>query len=141
MMWSAIYNSLANAVESIIGNIAFSALIGYGFSLTVGVVNAIINGAIIGAIVGFVLAKWYPQIMEINAKYLGNKFNSLFKVLFYPYLIGAVLSLLTSIGFVGVFGLAPLVAVAGTVATRYAYAKLLSSKVGQYYSGGPTVTV
>ena len=133
MMWSAVYNAGASAVESVIGNIAFSALLGYSISAAGGVVNALVNGAIIGAVMGYVLAQWYPQVMQLQAKYLGNKFSSLFKILFYPYLIGAALSLLTSVGFSSIVGVAPLVAVVGTVATRYAYAKLLTAKVGQYY--------
>ena len=137
MIWSAVYNAGATVAESIISNIAFSALLGYSLSIVGGVVNAAMNGAIIGAIMGYVLSRWYPQVLEINRKYLGNKFNTLFKILFYPYLIGAALSLLTSMGFASVVGMAPLVAVIGTVATRYAYAKLLTAKVGQYYPAAP----
>lgn len=137
MVWSAVYNGAATAAETLISNIAFSALLGYGISLAGGVVNAAVNGVIVGAVIGYVLGAWYPKVMEINAKYLGNKFNTLFKVLFYPYLIGAVITLLSSIGLASIFGLAPLVAAAGTVATRYAYAKLLVAKVGQYYPAQP----
>ncbi|MBI2075334.1 MAG: hypothetical protein HYT82_01545 [Candidatus Harrisonbacteria bacterium] len=137
VVWSAVYNGVATAAESIISNIAFSALLGYRLSVVGGVANAAVNGAIIGAVVGYVLSQWYPKVLDINAKYLGNKFNTLFKILFYPYLIGAVLTLLSSIGLASVFGLAPLVAAAGTVAARYAYAKLLTAKVGQYYPAAP----
>lgn len=137
MVWSAVYNGAATAAEVLITNIAFSALLGYGVSLAGGVVNAAVNGVIVGAVIGYVLGAWYPKVMEINTKYLGNKFNSLFKVLFYPYLIGAVLTLISGMGLASIFGLAPLVAAAGTVATRYAYAKLLTAKVGQYYPAQP----
>lgn len=137
MVWSAVYNGGAAAAEAVITNIAFSALLGYGLSVMGGVVNAAVNGVIVGAVIGYVLSQWYPKVMEINAKYLGNKFNSLFKVLFYPYLIGAVLTLISGMGLASIFGLAPLVAAAGTVATRYAYAKLLVAKVGQYYPAQP----
>lgn len=137
MVWSAVYNGGAAAAEAVITNIAFSALLGYGLSVIGGVVNAAVNGVIVGAVIGYVLSQWYPKVMEINTKYLGNKFNSLFKVLFYPYLIGAVLTLISGMGLASIFGLAPLVAAAGTVATRYAYAKLLTAKVGQYYPAQP----
>lgn len=137
MIWSAVYNAGATVAESIISNIAFSALLGYSLSIVGGVVNAAVNGAIIGAIMGYVLSQWYPQVLAINKKYLGNKFNTLFKLLFYPYLIGAALSLLTSMGFASIVGMAPLVAVVGTVVTRYAYAKLLVGKIGKYYSAVP----
>lgn len=133
VVWSAVYNGAATAAETLITNIAFSALLGYRLSLAGGVVNAAVNGVIVGAIIGYVLAAWYPKVMEINAKYLGNKFNTLFKVLFYPYLIGAVLAFISSVGLASFVGFAPLVAAAGTVATRYLYAKLLVAKVGQYY--------
>lgn len=133
VIWSAIYNAAATAVEGIINSVAFSGLIGYGIGASTGFVSAAVNGAIIGAIVGYVLAAWYPKVMEINKKYLGNKFNSLFKVLFYPYLIGAAISFLSALGFASIFGIAPILAIAGTVATRYAYAKLLTAKVGHYY--------
>lgn len=141
MVWSAVYNGGAAAAEAVITNIAFSALlygvpamggVVYGLSV-IGVVNAAVKGVIVGAVIGYVLGAWYPKVMEINAKYLGNKFNTLFKVLFYPYLIGAVLTLISGMGLASIFGLAPLVAAAGTVATRYAYAKLLTAKVGKYY--------
>lgn len=137
VVWSAVYNGGAAMAEAIITNIAFSTLLGYGLSLVGGVVNAAVNGVIVGAIIGYVLSQWYPKVMEINTKYLGNKFNTLFKVLFYPYLIGAVLTLVSGLGLAGIFGLAPLVAAAGMVATRYAYAKLLTAKVGQYYPAQP----
>lgn len=137
VVWSAVYNAGAAAVEVVITNVAFSVLLGYGISVVGGVGSAVVNGAIIGAVVGYVLGAWYPKVVEINTKYLGNKFNTLFKVLFYPYLIGAVLAFLMSVGFASVFGLAPLVALLGTVLTRYAYAKLLTAKVGQYYPAQP----
>ena len=137
MVWSAVYNAGATVAESIINNIAFSALLGYSLSVVSGVVNAAVNGAIIGAVLGYVLGAWYPKVMEINAKYLGNKFNTLFKVLFYPYLIGAIIAFLSSMGLASIFGMAPLVAAVGTVATRFAYAKLLTAKVGQYYPAAP----
>lgn len=134
MVWSAVYNGGAAAVEAVITNIAFSALLGYGsLMMGGGVVNAAVSGAIVGVVIGYVLATWYPKVMEINERYLGNKFNTLFKVLFYPYLLGAILAFISGIGFTSIVGLAPLVAAAGTVVTRFAYAKLLVAKVGHYY--------
>src|SRR3990172_2157609 len=94
IQWSAIYNGGASVLEYLIGFAAYAyifRLAGYGLDLGM-LISSAVNGIIAGAIVGFVLAKWYPQIMELNKKYLKNSLNSLFKLLFYPYAVGAILS-------------------------------------------------
>jgi hypothetical protein len=139
ILWSAIYNGIAVAIEALITSIAFSMLaplgVRLGGFLNIGsIIGGLISGAIGGAIVGLIIAMWYDKIMDINRKWFKNWFNTLFKLLFYPYLIGAILSALVSVGFAFILGIAPLVALAGTVLTRWFYAKMLAKKIGHYYS-------
>lgn len=139
--WMAIYGGLANAAEVVTSYFTMAFFSGVGsFIGYVGfpggqLVNQLIWGAITGAIFGFILSKYYVSIMDFNRKYLANFFGSLFKLLFYPYLISGVLSLFAGAGaLVAGFGIAPLAAFAGIFVVRYFYAKMVVSKLGQYYA-------
>ena len=57
-------------------------------------VSDLIWGAIGGAIAGWIIAKFYPVFVGWQKKFLGNKLNSFFKILFWPYLVGFVISLI-----------------------------------------------
>lgn len=137
IQWMAIYGGVAAAAEVVITFIGMS-LMGYGlvgFGMPVGqIINQLIWGAIMGAIFGFVLAKYYASIMDFNRKYLANFFGSLFKLLFYPYIISGALSIFAGAGAIAVgLGIGPLVAFVGIIAVRYVYAKMVVAKLGQYY--------
>ena len=58
----------------------------------------IIWGAIGGAIAGYVIAKFYTVFVDWQKKFLGNKLNSFFKILFLPYLVGIFVSLVLAGG-------------------------------------------
>jgi Na+/H+-dicarboxylate symporter len=137
--WMAIYGAAASGAEVITTYFAMmflSGLSSFGFGGFPGgqVVNQVIWGAVTGAIFGFILSKYYPSIMEFNRKYLGNFFGSLFKLLFYPYLIAGAISLFAGAGAAAVgFGIGPLAAFAGVFVIRYVYAKMVVGKLGQYY--------
>ena len=140
MQWMAIYGGLASAVEVAVTYFAMMFLSGLaafgGFGRFPGgqVANQLIWGAITGAIFGWVLSKYYGSIMDFNRKYLGNFFGSLFKLLFYPYLIAGALSLFVGAGAAAMgFGVGPLAAFAGVFVIRYVYAKMVVTKLGQYY--------
>lgn len=91
-------------------------------------------GVIIGAIAGFVLSKFYPKIQDLNRKYLKSKLNSMFKLLFYPSLVGALLGFLISTTAAFATGIMPLIIVAaGMIVSNFIYAKMLSKKIEGLY--------
>lgn len=98
-------------------------------------VSDLIWGAIGGAIAGWIIAKFYPVFVGWQKKFLGNKLNSFFKILFWPYLVGFVISLILtgalSMMYSG-FIVLIIVAVADLVAV-YLYAKMMDKAVGKYY--------
>ncbi|HEY4505022.1 MAG TPA: hypothetical protein VJI73_04605 [Candidatus Paceibacterota bacterium] len=99
-------------------------------------------GYAIGAII---IAKLYPFFIDISRKYLGNFFNSLFKIIFYPVIIGAVLSAVTGGGFSswigtsfgfglgGYFFTLSIVSIVANVLGGLIFAKFVVSKIGHYY--------
>jgi len=98
-------------------------------------ISSLISGAIGGAVVGWVIAKFYPTFVEWQKKLASNKLNSFFKLLFWPSIVGVVISLimtgeLTRInsGFS-----AFLVVIVADVAAAYIYAKMMDKAVGKYY--------
>jgi len=121
----------------------------YGYKLPVGLggfhlnfFSLIISSLIFGAIFGVVLAKLYPQIQKINQTYFKGWFNTLYKLIFYPSVIGGLLALIFAGGFSFTFfgtGLgsylfiSAIISVVATIIGSYIYAKLMVSKVGKYY--------
>ncbi len=134
VMWSAIYNAGAMVVQSLVNMYVFSVWVGAGtFYGAFGTINAVIAwaifGALGGAIIGFILAMWFPKIMELQKKYLKDYVNSLYKLIFYPYILAAALSLLSNLR-----GVLPALVSAGVMlAVGYAYAKMMDKKLGKYY--------
>ncbi|MBI5147740.1 MAG: hypothetical protein HZA37_01145 [Parcubacteria group bacterium] len=153
MKWSAIWNAVAGAITSlvasvsayfffqnaimglgVIGGMMGSASLGGSFINISGLVMAVVYGAIFGGIGGFILAKFYEPIMGFQAKILANKLNTLFKLLFWPQVIGAAIGALLGLGAVAFLGLTGLaINFIGSVAAYFIYAKMMEKNVGQYY--------
>lgn len=146
VQWSAIWYGVGAIITNVaaqisyyfIGGIAGEIMRSFGgifdtFSAEM-LIKDVIWGVITGAIAGFILSKFYPQIQNINRKYLKNYLNTMFKLLFYPSLAGAVLGFLLSTTAAFATGIMPLIIIfAGVVVSSYVYAKMLSKKVeGQY---------
>jgi hypothetical protein len=138
--WMAIYGGIASAAEGLANYFAtsffapFGALVGVGGLPVNQILNNLIWGAVSGAIFGFVLSRYYVQIIEFNRKYLWNFFGSLFKLLFYPYVIGGLFGLLGGgIAVAAGAGVFILVAFGATLVIRYFYAKMVVAKLSQYY--------
>lgn len=125
--------------SAIVGSMFYSQ---YGFNLNIG--SMVISSIIYGAIFGIILAKFYGRVQEINRRYFGGWFNSLYRLIFYPSLIGGVIALLFAGGFsfsffgnTGLGGYLFMSAVFSIVATiigSFVYAKLMVSKVGKYFN-------
>lgn len=148
VQWSAIWYGVGAIIESFASQISFYFMGGlagelmrtfsfgavFGNSFFPTLLKEAIWGVIIGAVVGFVLSKFYPQIQDLNRKYLKSKLNSMFKLLFYPSLVGAILGFLISTTAVFATGIMPLIIVAaGVIASSFIYAKMLSKKVEGLY--------
>lgn len=138
MKWGAIWNAVAGAIDAIVSWIASAWLVGrvygsytassFGFG---GVISNVIWAAIYGAIGGFILAKYYPFFMSLQKKYLKNTLNTLFKLLFWPTVVGAFVSLLIASPFalaVGFNGI--LLSIVGSVLARFVFAKGMERSVG-----------
>ena len=102
-------------------------MINFGVLLT-----DVIYGAIGGAIAGWVIAKFYPVFVDWQKKFLSNKLNSFFKILFWPYLVGLAISLVLSRVMYSNFTVLIIIAVAD-LASIYIYAKMMDKTVGKYY--------
>lgn len=147
LKWSAIWNAVSNAIDVVVGYAAsffFGGLIGEILEESGGYINKfpfenliseVFWGAVYGAIAGFLLSKFYTKIQEWNQKYLRGKLNTLFKLLFYPALVGNILAFLMT-SFIGLaVGFLPIIIMfAGFVLSSYIYAKMLSKKVEHMYS-------
>lgn len=153
MKWSAIWNVVNAAILSVVASLsayflaasiaaqfgAFGDLINGAMMKTsfinVGnLVNSVIWGAIGGAIGGFVLAKFYSPIMDFQARYLGNKLNTLFKLLFWPRVVGTVVGSLIGMGMIfGLGALGMIIYFVGALVAHFIYAKMMDKSVGQYY--------
>lgn len=155
---SAIWNAVAAAIMSAAGTLAsyffikslYSNLMGqygqyyggyigqpYGAQIiNIGaLIGAIIYGAIGGAIAGWVIAKFYPVFVGWQKKFVGNKLNSFFKILFWPYLVGAALSLVIT-GALSMLSSAFtvfIIVIIADVVSAYLYAKMMDKAVGKYY--------
>lgn len=91
-------------------------------------------GAVWGAVGGFILSRFYDTFKQWNIRYLKGKLNTLFKLLFYPTLVGALIGLLIGGMFSFAIGIMPiLILVAGEVAARFLYAKMMAKNVGNLY--------
>ncbi len=149
MIWSGVFYALASGIQDIATQLSYRFYGGvYGelaqFSRMYGMhiktfsfehlISAIIWGLVGGVIFGFILSKFYTKIQEINKTYLKSKLNTMFKLLFYPTVVGAILYLLIggamsfSIGFMPI-----LVVFVGIVLGNFLYAKLLSTKIEKDY--------
>lgn len=151
---SAIWSAVSSAITSIAGMLAtylfvtvyeakyggyIAGYLGQAYRPQVfnieALVSAIIFGAIGGAIAGWVIAKFYPVFVGWQKKFVNNKLNTFFKILFYPYIVGFVISLVLggalSMMFSG-FG-AFIITAAADVAAMYLYAKMMDKAVGKYY--------
>lgn len=98
-------------------------------------ISAIIYGAIGGAIGGWIIAKFYPVFVGWQKKYVQNKLNSFFKILFWPYLVGFVISIVLTGALSAMysgFSAFIIVAIADLLAV-YIYAKMMDKDVGKYY--------
>lgn len=98
-------------------------------------INGVIWGAIGGVISGYIIAKFYPVFVRWQRKYLANRLDTFFKLIFWPYLVGFVISLVfggalmvISRAFVWV-----IVEAAVDFAGIYLYAKMMDKSVGKYY--------
>ncbi len=152
--WSAIWNVVASIIISVVASVSaylfiqsalsnfgvFGTMMGAGmarasFINVGGIIRDVVLGAIFGAVGGFILAKFYEPLMNLQAKIIANNLNTLFKLLFWPRLIGAAIGTLLSIGAAGAFlGLAGLaINFVGSVAAYFLYAKMMEKNVGQYY--------
>ncbi|MEK7568424.1 MAG: hypothetical protein AAB498_02255 [Patescibacteria group bacterium] len=151
--WGAVWNVVDAAIISVVASLAayfwaasiasqfgaFGGLIGGAMMkssfINVGsLINDVIWGAVGGAIGGFVLAKFYSPIMDFQAKYLGNKLNTLFKLLFWPRLVGTAVGSFIGMGMLfgmGVIGM--VVYFVGALVAHFIYAKMMDKSVGQYY--------
>ena len=151
--WGAVWNVVDAVIISVVASLAayfwvasiasqfgaFGGLIGGAMAKSSfinigGLINDVVWGAVGGAIGGFVLAKFYSPVMDFQARYLGNKLNTLFKLLFWPRLVGTVVGSLIGMGMLfglGVIGM--VVYLVGALVAHFIYAKMMDKSVGQYY--------
>ncbi len=97
--------------------------------------NSAIWGIIGGAVAGYIIAKFYPTFVGWQKKYVSNKLNTFFKILFWPYLVGLAISMVMS-GALNMmnsgFNLFIIIVVADLISI-YLYAKMMDKNVGKYY--------
>ena len=98
-------------------------------------VSGIVWGAIGGAIAGFVIAKFYPVFVEWQKKITGNKLNTFFKLLFWPYVVGFAISLVLGGALMSMSSIFVWVIIGAVIdlAAIYLYAKMMDKTVGKYY--------
>jgi C4-dicarboxylate transporter len=149
MIWSGAFYALASAIENFASQSSwrfYGGIMGewaqlsrmYGMHLRTFnfdyLLSAVIWGAISGVIFGFILSKFYPQIKEINKKHLKGKLNTMFKLLFYPTLLGSVVYIIIGGAFSFSIGFLPILVVfAGSIVGHFLYAKLLTAKIEKDY--------
>lgn len=148
---SAIWNAVAGAITSVsgmlisyyvvrsviggylgnyLGQYATPRLFDFGAFL-----SGIVWGAIGGAIAGYVIAKFYPVFVGWQRKYLANRLDTFFKILFWPYIVGFAVSLILG-GLLMTISSAFVWVIIGAVidlAAIYLYAKMMDKSVGKYY--------
>ncbi|MCX6760301.1 MAG: hypothetical protein NTW46_03080 [Candidatus Nealsonbacteria bacterium] len=98
-------------------------------------VNGVVWGAIGGAIAGFIIAKFYPVFVDWQKKITGNRLNTFFKVLFWPYVVGFAVSLVLGGALMSMSGVFVWVIIGAVIdlAAIYLYAKMMDKTVGKYY--------
>lgn len=148
---SAIWNGVAGIITSLAGTLAvyyftknlYGGILGnyLGKSLAPKMINMgllisdVIWAVIWGAVAGWVISKFYPVFVGWQQKYLGNKLNSFFKLLFWPYVVGIVAEMVLSGALSTIssrFNIFIVVALADLVAV-FIYAKMMDKAVGKYY--------
>jgi putative effector of murein hydrolase LrgA (UPF0299 family) len=150
LKWSIIYTALASAVTGLAASVSFyftstgnvlrqwGALAGIDRGFGVGsaistAISDLIGGAIGGLILGLVLVYFYPQIKNFQRQYLKDYLDSLYKLLFYPALVAAVISFLMRLTSPFGFSLASLISLVAPIVVYYVYAKMMASKLSKYY--------
>ena len=130
---SSLYNNsgpYGAYVNSYVGQVYTPQLISVG-----GLITAVVWGIIGGAISGWVIAKYYHVFLGWQQKFTGNRLNSFFKILFWPYLVGFVLALILtgalSLAFSGFLAL--IITFVADIVAVYIYAKMMDKSVGKYY--------
>jgi len=98
-------------------------------------VNDIIVGAVAGAVAGWAIAKFYPVLVGWQKKYLGDKLNSFFKILFWPYLVGFAIFLVITGSLSMIYSgfIVFIVIAVADIAAMFLYAKMMDKTVGKYY--------
>ena len=98
-------------------------------------INGIVWGAIGGVISGYIIAKFYPIFVEWQRKFTGNKLNTFFKLLFWPYVVVFAISLILGGTLMFISRVFIWVIIDGAVnfAAIYLYAKMMDKTVGKYY--------
>ncbi len=151
LQWCIIYTAVVSAVTGLISyaSLYFTPVGGvlrqYGdylgtgsgvgvMSMVSAAVGGLVGGAVGGLILGFILANWYPQIISLQKRYLGDYLDSLFKLLFYPYVVVALLGFLMRLGGPLGLSLGSLVMLVASLALSYVYSKLLAKKLAQWYA-------
>jgi hypothetical protein len=129
-----LYNNIAGQYSQYLGSYMNQITQPQMINITV-LISDIIYGAIGGAIAGWVIAKFYPVFVGWQKKYLGNKLNSFFKILFWPYLVGFAISLVItgalSIMYAGFTAF--IIIIIADLVGMYLYAKMMDKAVGKYY--------
>lgn len=146
LKWSAVWNAVASAIENVFAYVSLFFIGGYtgqilsafgGIAKTFPIGQLVKDacwGAVYGAIGGFVLSKFYPQIQNLNRKYLKGWLNTFFKLLFYPSLAGSIIGFFMSSVASFAIGFMPIIIiVAGSVLSSYIYAKMMTQKVGSKF--------
>ena len=127
----SVYNSFVGGyLGGYLGQYATPKLFDIGMLL-----NGAIWGAIGGAVAGYVIAKFYPVFVEWQKKITGNKLNTFFKLLFWPYVIGFAVSLVLGGALMAISSAFVWVIIGAAIdlAAIYLYAKMMDKTVGQYY--------
>ena len=98
-------------------------------------ISNVIGGAVGGAIAGWLIAKFYYVFVGWQKKYLGNKLNSFFKILFWPYVVGLAISLILAGTFSIIYSgfTAFIIIIVADLVAMYLYAMMMDKIVGKYY--------
>lgn len=146
VQWSAIFNLVAVVVEKIfayLGWLLVGGVVGQmvayapytrSFALS-SLVSDLVWAAIWGAVGGFILAKFWGKIMEINKRWFKGWFNNMFKLLFWPTLVGALIAFVLTAPLMWIVGIGPILfSIVGTILARYIYAKGMTKLIAKHYS-------
>ena len=139
MKWAALWWAVGSVIITIGSTIAdyffiastpFGQFREFGGFLVGDFVGAILLGLFWGLIAGVALAKFYPKIMAFQKRFLANKLNTLFKLLF----ITPIVFVLLQAGLIGFLGFGWfMVYVVSVALAYYLYAKMMVKYVGHYY--------